>query len=55
MNMVDESQQSISMANSPEDDISEILSSLQQIMEDIKANNSIYSVIELLREDYGDL
>ena len=55
MDTMKESQESLPMDSFAEDDLSELLSSLQQILEDIKANDTIYTILELLREDYGDL
>lgn len=55
MNTMKESQESLPMDSFTEDDLSELLSSLQQILEDIKANDTIYTILELLRDDYGDL
>ena len=52
---MNESQDNLPMDSFAEDDLSELLSSLQQILEDIKANDTIYTILELLREDYGDL
>lgn len=55
MDTMKESQESLPMDSFAEDDLSELLSSLQQILEDIKANDTIYTILELLRDDYGDL
>lgn len=55
MDTMKESQESLPMDSFTEDDLSELLSSLQQILEDIKANDTIYTILELLRDDYGDL
>ena len=55
MNNMNESQDNLPMDSFAEDDLSELLSSLQQILEDIKANDTIYRILELLREDYGAL